>query len=132
MLKFNVYVLPRELSGFSYLVEELSSWQSGSVADLPDSPPKSREFLGNDCSSTTVTTRSVLHIVMKTVSVAKSFLRLFFVFVVFLFPTSKNCRCDFRVFLVVAKIQGQDVSLFSNEFLTITSSLQIVFPNAFN
>ena len=80
MLKFSVYLLPREPSGFSYLVKELSSWQSGKVADLPDSPPKSREFLGNDCSSTTVTTRSVLRIVMKTVSVVIYFLSLFFCF----------------------------------------------------
>ena len=32
---------------------------------------------------------------------------------------------EFRGFLVVAKIQGRDVSLFSNEFVKFNSSVQI-------
>ena len=109
--KSKVYCLSQDPSGFSNLVKELSSGQSGRVADLPNSPPNFRELLGNNCSCTSVKNWSVLRILMNTIFVVHGissrvscFNRQKMLF--FLIPTSKNCRCDFPAFSVVAKFKS--------------------------
>ena len=64
VVKNNVYCVFQNPSGFSSPVKELSSWQSGRVAELPNSPPSAREVLGSGCSCTIVTPRSVLRILI--------------------------------------------------------------------
>ena len=120
--KLNVQCLSQYPSEFSNPVEKLSSLQSGRVADLPNNPPNSRELLGNDCS---VTSRSVLRILISFAVFISYILFLSAKIVVALITTSENRRSGFRAFLVVAKIQGRELSLFSNEISKIT----FVTPN---
>ena len=98
--KTNVYGLSQDSSVFSNPVEELSSEQSGNVANLPNSPPTSRESLGNTCSRTIGTTRSILRILTNT----------------FLFRLAKIIVMTFALFQESLIFN----SLYSNELATRT------------
>ena len=46
-VKINVYCLSQDFYGFPNSAKELSFWQPGRVADLPNNAPNSRGLLGN-------------------------------------------------------------------------------------
>ena len=107
--KTNVYGLSQDSSVFSNPVEELSSEQSGNVANLPNSPPTSRESLGNTCSRTIGTTRSILRILTNT----------------FLFPLAKIIVMTFALFQESLIFNVTTCLYIRTKFQKITSSPQI-------
>ena len=107
--KTNVYGLSQDSSVFSNPVEELSSEQSGNVANLPNSPPTSRESLGNTCSRTIGTTRSILRILTNT----------------FLFRLAKIIVMTFALFQESLIFNVTTCLYIRTNFQKITSSPQI-------
>ena len=114
--KTNVYGLSQDSSVFSNPVEELSSEQSGNVANLPNSPPTSRESLGNTCSRTIGTTRSILRILTNT----------------FLFRLAKIIVMTFALFQESLIFNVTTCLYIRTKFQKITSSPQIGLSITFN